>query len=172
CQTCELPLLGSNQDSPDPESYRLGRHFGQLVGKRPLPEHRCPPPGRSLPALARRNYGKTTAPSAVATICRCSPGWPVIPQLGLRGTCNLALPSRRPGRAHHRLDHHVGAQRQPIAERVVLAGETRPSCKFGFRIGPSFDEHHSVPVSRAKSLSRQPRVDVFDPGHLADGKGS
>ena len=26
----------------------------------------------------------------------------------LRATCNLALPSRRPGRAHHRLDRHVG----------------------------------------------------------------
>jgi hypothetical protein len=44
-----------------------------FVGKRPLPEHRCPPPGRSLPARARRNYGKTTAPSAVATI-------PVLPR--------------------------------------------------------------------------------------------
>jgi hypothetical protein len=56
-----LPLLGSNQDSPDLESSRPGRPFGQLVGNRPLPEHRCPLPCRSLPAHARRNYGKTTA---------------------------------------------------------------------------------------------------------------
>ena len=57
----ELLLLGSNQDSPDPESAGLGRLFGQRVGKQPLSEHRCPLPGRSLPARARRNYGKTTA---------------------------------------------------------------------------------------------------------------
>jgi hypothetical protein len=61
-----LPLLGSNQDSPDPESSRPGKHCGQPVGIRPLPEHRCPLSCRSLPARARRNYGKTTAPSAVA----------------------------------------------------------------------------------------------------------
>jgi hypothetical protein len=57
----KLPLLGSNQDSPDLESSRPGRHFGQPVGNRPLSEHRCPLPGRSLPAPARRNYGKTAA---------------------------------------------------------------------------------------------------------------
>jgi hypothetical protein len=51
----------ANQDSPDPESAGLGRLFRQLVGNRPLPEHRCPLPRRSLPASARRNCGKTTA---------------------------------------------------------------------------------------------------------------
>jgi hypothetical protein len=60
------PLLGSNQDSPDPESSRPGRDFGQLVGNRPLSEHRCPLPCRSLPGFARRNYGKTTASSSAA----------------------------------------------------------------------------------------------------------
>jgi hypothetical protein len=57
----QLPLLGSNQDSPDPESSGRGNLSGQLVGNRPLPEHRCPLPCRSLPGSARRNYGKTTA---------------------------------------------------------------------------------------------------------------
>jgi hypothetical protein len=75
-----LPLLGSNQDSPDPESPGRGRHFGQLVGNRPLSEHRCPLPGRSLPAHARRNYGKTTAPS-----CSSPP----------RRTCQITLESTR-----------------------------------------------------------------------------
>src|SRR5215211_5160077 len=67
-RTSKLPLLGSsrrppevNQDSPDPESSGLGRHFRQLVGNRPLSEHRCPLPCPLLPGLARRNYGKTTA---------------------------------------------------------------------------------------------------------------
>jgi hypothetical protein len=46
-----LPLLGSNQDSPDPESSRPGRHFGQPVGKRPLSEHRCPLPALVCPLL-------------------------------------------------------------------------------------------------------------------------
>jgi hypothetical protein len=61
CGAFELPLLGSNQDSPDPESSGRGNLSGQLVGNRPLSEHRYPLPGRSLPAHARRNYGKTTA---------------------------------------------------------------------------------------------------------------
>jgi len=56
-----LPLLGSNQDSPDPESSRPGRHFGQPAGIRPLSEHRCPYSCHRLPGFARRNYGKTTA---------------------------------------------------------------------------------------------------------------
>jgi hypothetical protein len=56
-----LPLLGSNQDSPDPESSRSARHFRQPVGIQPLSEHRCPDSCRSLPAHARRNYGKTSA---------------------------------------------------------------------------------------------------------------
>jgi hypothetical protein len=57
----ELPLLGSNQDSPDPESSGRGSLSGQLVGIRPLSEHRCPLPRRRLPGFARRNYGETTA---------------------------------------------------------------------------------------------------------------
>jgi hypothetical protein len=80
-RTFQLPLLGSNQDSPDPESSRPGRHFRQFVGKRPLSEHRCPLPGRSLPARARRNYGKTTAlppfgsaPASPRTRPGCSSG--------------------------------------------------------------------------------------------------
>jgi hypothetical protein len=42
-------------------SSRPGRHFGQPVGKQPLSERQCPDSCRSLPARARRNYGKTTA---------------------------------------------------------------------------------------------------------------
>jgi hypothetical protein len=73
-----LPRLGSNQDSPDPESCRPGRFFRQPVGNRPLSEHRCPLPGRSLPAYARRNYGKTTA------VLAWQVGWGVV-----RRTCPL-----------------------------------------------------------------------------------
>jgi len=73
-----LPLLGSNQDSPDPESAGLGRHYRQPVGIRPLPEHRCPLPGHSLPDYARRNYGKTTAlpPFSPAPVRDCAPSPP------------------------------------------------------------------------------------------------
>jgi hypothetical protein len=63
-------------------------------------------------------------------------------------------------------------RRAPPGCILLSAGVAPPSCEFGFRIGPSFDEHHTVPESRPISLGRHPRVDVFDPGHLAGGKGS
>jgi hypothetical protein len=63
-------------------------------------------------------------------------------------------------------------RRAPPGCSLLSAGVAPPSCEFGFRIGPSFDEHHSVPESRPISLGRHPRVDVFDPDHLAGGKGS
>ena len=46
----ELPLLGSNQDSPDPEPDRRGTRSGQLGQKRSLTEHRCPLNWPNLPA--------------------------------------------------------------------------------------------------------------------------
>ena len=71
-----LPLLGSNQDSPDPEFSRPGRHFRQLAGIWPLSEHRCPLPCRSLPAYARRNYGKTTVEKLRGRRgCACPSRW-------------------------------------------------------------------------------------------------
>jgi hypothetical protein len=60
-QSFQLPLLGSNQDSPDSESVLRGSGSGQVARKRSLTEHRCPDSCRSLPARARRNYGETTA---------------------------------------------------------------------------------------------------------------
>jgi hypothetical protein len=38
----QLPLLGSDQDSPDPESPSHGNSIWQLAGDWPLDEHRCP----------------------------------------------------------------------------------------------------------------------------------
>ncbi len=80
-----LPLLGSNQDPPDPESSRPGRHFGQLVGNRPLSEHRCRIPGVACPLVS----GETTA-----KLRQCSPGLDgrACPPPARSGTCGGRWP--------------------------------------------------------------------------------
>src|SRR5215218_10036786 len=76
-----------NQDSPDPESSGRGNLSGQLVGIRPLSEHRCPLPCRSLPAHSRRNYGKTTALSAGAAASTLTPAGHSAEPSTVRQTC-------------------------------------------------------------------------------------
>jgi hypothetical protein len=49
------------------------RHLAIWLLSKSLSEHRCPLPGRSLPGLARRNYGKTTAlPPLGGAVCGAS----------------------------------------------------------------------------------------------------
>jgi hypothetical protein len=55
-----LPFLGSNQDSPDPESSRPGRHFRHLLGFGHLLSIGARFPAGVCP-LMPENYGKTTA---------------------------------------------------------------------------------------------------------------
>jgi hypothetical protein len=52
------PRLGSNQDSPDPESVRRGSGSGQVARKRSLTEHRCSLPCPKIPGSARRNCSR------------------------------------------------------------------------------------------------------------------
>jgi hypothetical protein len=63
----------------------------------------------------------------------------------------------------------IARRRAPPGRISVSVGAARPGCEVGFRIGPSFDQHHPVLESRPISLGRHPRVDVFDPGHFAGG---
>ena len=93
--------FGVNQDSPDPESSGRGRLFQQLVGIRPLSEHRCLRPCRSLPASARRNYGKTTALSAVAAASISTPAGHSAEPSTVRQTC-VGLRDRWPRVVHLR----------------------------------------------------------------------
>src|SRR5213080_2699655 len=57
----ELPLLGSNQDSPDPEPSRAGLFGGHHVRKWLPAKHRRPQARGAMPGLARRNACKTLA---------------------------------------------------------------------------------------------------------------
>ena len=58
----ELPLLGSNQDSPDPERRPQGHENGQFDRKWRPDEHRRPVGVTSMSAQVRRNECKTLAP--------------------------------------------------------------------------------------------------------------
>src|SRR3989441_9715560 len=60
----ELPLLGSNQDSPDPERRPQGNKNGQIDRKWRPDEHRRPVGLTSVPARARRNACKMLAESS------------------------------------------------------------------------------------------------------------
>src|SRR5438094_10639405 len=57
----ELPLLGSNQDSPDPERRPQGNENRQIDREWRPDEHRRPVGLTSVPARARRNACKTLA---------------------------------------------------------------------------------------------------------------
>src|SRR3989442_11652965 len=60
----KLPLLGSNQDSPDPESSRAGLFGGHHVRKWLPAKHRRPQAWKLMPGLARRNACKMLAKSS------------------------------------------------------------------------------------------------------------
>src|SRR5438132_522239 len=60
----ELPLLGSNQDSPDPERRPQGNEKRQIDREWRPDEHWRPVGLTSLPARARRNACKTLAESS------------------------------------------------------------------------------------------------------------
>src|SRR5881296_2812836 len=57
----ELPLLGSNQDSPDPERRPQGNVHRQIDREWRPDEHRRPVGLTFVPARARRNACKTLA---------------------------------------------------------------------------------------------------------------
>jgi hypothetical protein len=57
----KLPLLGSNQDSPDPEPSRAGLFGGHHVRKWLPAKHRRPQAWKLMPGLVRRNTCKTLA---------------------------------------------------------------------------------------------------------------
>src|SRR5947199_10386271 len=57
----ELPLLGSNQDSPDPEPSRAGLFGGHHVRKWLPAKNRRPQARGAMPGLSRRNACKTIA---------------------------------------------------------------------------------------------------------------
>src|SRR5881296_3700147 len=66
----ELPLLGSNQDSPDPEPSRAGLFGGHHVRKWLPAKHRRPQAKKVMPGLARRNACKTLARARYSAIPR------------------------------------------------------------------------------------------------------
>src|SRR5215217_4483906 len=115
-----------NQDSPDPESSGRGNLSGQLVGNRPLSEHRCPLPCHSLPASARRNYGKTTAAISRTIYVR--------PTLASHRGTHHALPSLSSARPRA----IIGLRREPGESARALAerrgrGESGASPVVGSR---------------------------------------
>src|SRR5437899_1906354 len=63
-----LPLLGSNQDSPDPEPSRAGLFGGHHVRKWLPAKHRRPQGWKLMPGLARRNACKMLVESSGDTL--------------------------------------------------------------------------------------------------------
>jgi len=58
----QLPLLGSNQDSPDPQAVRRGARTGYFAELRAPDEHRCPGRQTKMSGKVGRNYD-TSSPT-------------------------------------------------------------------------------------------------------------
>ena len=145
-----LPLLGSNQDSPDPESSAGATFPDNLFGNRPLSKHRRPLPCRGLPADARRNYGRLGARYFRRKLRRSASKVGRRPTCGdhLRlGACRRGAGRVQPVRRGHR---ECGATRGPGLPFVHHAGETLHLAGRGtlLPLTPANDRHPALRVLR------------------------